>query len=81
MKRTTFNVTLDRGDDTVASGVAYAFNSAIRKSEELVRGYARARNILMHGGTPVAEGEKYNRTAYTREWSDGAEILTARVRA
>lgn len=81
MTRTTFQVTLFNGDAVIDSGVAFAFNSAIRKSEELVRRYARAHNTLMHGATPVAEGEKYNRTGYTREWSDGAVILTASVRA
>lgn len=81
MKRTTFQVTLFNADAVIDSGVAFAFNSAIRKSEELVRRYARAHNTLMHGATPVTEGEKYNRTGYTREWSDGTVILTASVRA
>lgn len=76
MKRTTYQVVLAN-----AAGVpmrherTYAHNSGVRKSEALVREYARELGTSFHGDRPVRD-----ESGYRREWDNGAGItVTALV--
>lgn len=75
MKRQKYNATLWRVNELIAEDVAYAHNSAVRKSEALVRQYARDHGVIMHGGTPHRD-----ENGYARIWrsADGSlEVVTS----
>lgn len=76
MKRQSYRATLTVDGNIVSDAVGYAWNSTVRKSEMLARVYARSLGVILHGGTPECEGEKFNRTSYRRAWStDGVSAL------
>lgn len=62
MQRKTFKVVLSGPlGDTISEDIAYAHNSSVRKSEALVRSYARSHGVIMHGSKPVRDEEGYSR--------------------
>ena len=76
MKRQTFKASVWRANELLSEGVAYAHNSGVRKSEALVREFARDRGVMMYGEQPNRDDE-----GYTRIWrsSDGQHELVACV--
>ena len=76
MKRQTYKATLWRVNELVSEDVAYAHNSGVRKSEALVREFARDHGVMMHGDKPRRDKE-----GYTRVWRspDGSHELMAVV--
>jgi hypothetical protein len=79
MKRESFRATITRDGEVIGETVKYAFNSAIRASEALVRELARSEGRIYTGGVTQSEGERYARTRYTRAWSSGGAVVTATV--
>lgn len=74
-KRRTFSATVvDAAGETVATATAYAWNSAVRASESLVRELARERGAMYAGSLPVVEGRPGDGT-YRRMWA-GEDGLT-----
>lgn len=76
MKRQYYAATVvdETGDETAAQ--TYAMNSAIRKTEALVREAARAAGVMFHGGQPARAGD-----VYTRRWTgDNGAVLVATAR-
>lgn len=63
MRRTQYMAALTENGTQIAHADAYAHNSAVRKSEALVRTYARNRGITLAGDRPTREG-----TLYIRRW-------------
>lgn len=63
MQRTPHLATLTENGTQIEHADAYAHNSAVRKSEALVRNYARTRGITLTGDKPTRVG-----TFYTRRW-------------
>lgn len=74
MTRTQFRATIRIDGVVVDADTAYAFNSAIRRTEALARTYARRHGVVLHGGPSSSTGEKYARTNYRREWSNGTVV-------
>ena len=64
MTRKTYTVTVETDDGSkIGATVAYAMNSGIRKSEAIVREYARARGVYYLGDMPYRDSEgRYRRT-------------------
>lgn len=76
MKRTPHTATLVAADGTLlAEREAYAWNSAIRASEALVRELARERGSAYLGQSPRVEGVAPERV-YSRMWAgnDGRTV-------
>ena len=74
-KRRTFSaVIVDAAGTTVAEATAYAWNSAVRASEALVRELARARGATYSASLPEVEGRPGDGT-YRRKWA-GEDGLT-----
>lgn len=76
MKRTPHNITVTANGDTLFTETAYAWNSAIRKSEALVREHAREIGHPFIGDRPVVNG-KPGQGTYERRWvsEDGSLTL------
>lgn len=76
MKRQQFRATLWQVNELVSEDVAYAHNSGVRKSEALVRDFARSHGVIMHGGKP-----RRDETGYARIWksADGSLEVVASV--
>lgn len=83
MKRRKFVaiVTSDVGNTIIGERIAYAWNSAIRATEAIVREYARERTVILSGGNPQAMGKPGEPDSiYRRRWSDASgRELTALV--
>lgn len=79
--RQTYAVELRHDDQVIATDAKYAFNSAIRASEALVREHARAAGEMFEGSRPETTGDRYDRTDYRREWIGcrSGEQLSAHV--
>lgn len=76
MKRQTYKASIWAVADQLAEDTAYAHNSGVRKSEALVRRYARDNGVIMHGGKPHRD-----ENGYARIWrsADGSHELVATV--
>lgn len=74
MKRQKFRVALYRGTDEIARDESFAHNSGVRKSEALVRAFAREHDTLMIGASPHRNDE-----GYSRQWTDGTHTVIAVV--
>jgi predicted GH43/DUF377 family glycosyl hydrolase len=74
-QRKIYNATLTVNGETFEAQ-AFAFNSAIRASEGLMRTYARTVGQMFQGGQTSREGN-----VYTRQWlsSDGLVSAVATV--
>lgn len=76
MNRKVFAVELvNTAGEVVSQDVAYAMNSAIRKSEALARDLARNHGVMLAGHAPSREGNHYR-----REWSAPGVLVTAHAR-
>lgn len=76
MKRTPHTATITAADGTLlAEREAYAWNSAIRASEQLMRELARERGSAYLGQSPRVEGIAPERV-YSRMWAgnDGGTV-------
>lgn len=69
--RRTFRAELIRDGETITTALAYAWNSAVRRSEGLVRAHARTNGEPYAGDTPQVTGGKPAAPGaeYVREWS------------
>ncbi|WP_100492776.1 hypothetical protein [Mycobacteroides abscessus] len=78
MRRTPYLATLTENGTQIEHADAYAHNSAVRKSEALVRKHARTRGITLTGDKPTRDG-----TVYTRRWhaSTCEVIVTVRPKS
>lgn len=75
MKRQAYKVTLWRPEnDLIWEATAYAHNSGVRKSEELVRRFARENGLTMTGGKPHRD-----ENGYVRIWRGSGREVTACV--
>lgn len=75
MKRQRYSAAIftSLGDQIGDSAIAYAHNSGVRASEKLVREYARAHGVMMHGGQPHRD-----ETGYARIWkAEGHEVIAS----
>lgn len=71
MRRIQYLATLTENGIQIEHADAYAHNSAVRKSEALVRTYARTRGITLTGEKPTRVG-----ALYTRRWhAPGREVI------
>lgn len=71
MRRTPYRATLTENGIQIDHGIAYAHNSAVRKSEALVRTYARDHGVIMTGDKSSIDG-----AVYTRRWyAPGHEVI------
>ena len=77
MRRQKFSASIWKVTDELARAEAFAHNSGVRKSEGLVREYARRHGVIMHGGKARRDHEN----GYTRIWrsEDGAHEVVAVV--
>jgi hypothetical protein len=73
MKRRTYKalVTDHTGAHQIGTKDAYAWNSAIRATEAIVREWARAEQTIYTGAKPVVQGGPVNTpgSIYTRTWT------------
>lgn len=70
MKRKTYTATVvTAGGAMVAEATTYAWNSAVRASESLVRELARSRGTMYSGSLPTVEG-RHGDGIYRRMWAD-----------
>ena len=74
MKRQKFRVAIYRGTEELATDEAFAHNSGVRKSEALVREFARGHDTLMQGAQPHRD-----ENGYARIWRDGVHEIVAVV--
>lgn len=77
MKRRTFEATVKGpAGDVIATATAYAWNSAIRASEALVRELARERSAAYMGNMPNVIGLELSERVYSRMWAgeDGRTV-------
>lgn len=74
-------MTADAGNTIVEDRTAFAWNSAIRATESIVREYARDRTVILSGSAPQVMGEPGKADSiYRRRWSDATgRELTAMV--
>jgi hypothetical protein len=66
VKRREFVAELSVGGEIVSTSTGYAFNSTVRRSEALVREFARNRGRMFEGDLPSRDGDFYRRAW----WSD-----------
>lgn len=76
MKRRTYKalVTDHTGAHEIGTKDTYAWNSAIKATEAIIRGYARYWGTLYTGSKPVVHGGPVNTpgSTYTRTWTSPA---------
>lgn len=74
MRRIPYRATLTENGIQISHGVAYAHNSAVRKSEALIRDYARSHGVIMTADKAQRDG-----AVYTRRWQAPGHEVTATV--
>lgn len=74
MKRSTYRVTALLPDPSgkLVRDNRYAMNSGIRRSEDMVRQYARELGMALYGDTPERQGDTYRRV-----WRDAEGVVRA----
>lgn len=72
MKRRNFKaiVTTNDGNTIIGEKNVYAWNSAIKATETILREYARSKFTVFHGGKPVVMEEPER--IYRREWTNAS---------
>lgn len=84
MKRVKHLATLVVGEDRVETRETFAWNSAIRATEDMMRELARSERDIYEGEAPVVTDKGTPERVYTRKWTAVRaikEVVTATVTA
>lgn len=77
MTRRAFQADLIIDGEVLTSDTGFAFNSTIRKSEALVRAFARDKGEMFEGNLPTRIGDHYCRRWTSKTWEVGTAVYPA----